>query len=190
MKNRFSIRRSKLSTKILLSLFLLLLIMVAVVWRQDYQRLHSAWPHSVGAERDLNQLQSCVANPQDQCIGAPAVDFYPRGSEAATNPDWAGYVGNLKEIMGRITKINDTSVILQTTSGRLFTVNFPIDAVTSFNQAHADSTQPLQVAMGDALFVRYSEASNFHDTTITSQQLFDSALLLKGAVKTGPLEKY
>jgi len=66
-----------------------------------------------------------VGNPIDQCISTPSADFWPIGSEGATNP-YLKYptTSSPNEEMGRI--INDASdtIQLKTSSGRIIAVDY------------------------------------------------------------------
>lgn len=126
---------------------------------------------------DGNALHPCTGNPQDECKGSPSIDFYPGGSEAATNPEFENQ-GEMKEIMGRITGIDGKTVSVKSSSGRTFVVQFPIDAVAEFNTSRSPNYQNIKVVVGDMLHIDYSKVSGADEMTIMAKELSRSSLLL------------
>ncbi len=133
-----------------------------------------------------NSPQPCLGNTHDECKVAPSVDFYPTGSEGASNPDYTAS-GDQKEIMGRIQSISTKSIVIKSSSGRIFTVNFPINAASNFDSVRDDYT----VEVGDMLYVAYNESPGSSSLTIEPSQLQRSVLLLNEVkVKTDAPTKY
>lgn len=130
----------------------------------------------------------CVGNEQDTCIGAPSIDFYPGGTEDASNPDYKGDVGRGKEIMGRITAHNGKSIAVKTSSGRTFTIEFPVDPIETFNTQRSSNYQNMLVTTGDMIYAWYSEKIDQADTTVRSSQMYRSNLIIKPAqdLKSNP----
>jgi hypothetical protein len=142
------------------------------------------------ANASNGQLYPCINNPQDSCISTPSVDFYPGGSESSTNPNYKpGASDTLKDIAGRIASASGNSLILHTTSGRDFTINYPIDTITSFN-TNRSANYGFTVSVGDELYVRYSEARDAHTPIIQMSQLQSSAIIMRGNPKASALTKY
>lgn len=139
-----------------------------------------------------NALRACDGNASDECKTAPSIDFYPGGSEGATNPKFNSSAGDFKEIMGRITTFDSFSIILSTTSGRLFTIQFPLNSIAEFNTNRSPNYQGLQVTAGDMVYVSYVEPPHLSGTTVSAEQLFKSSLILKDTnPKTNlTIEKY
>ncbi len=159
--------------------------------RRDYYDALSPAEKSTAGGISGNTLHPCTGNAEDECKGAPSIDFFPGGSEDAHNPEFQD-TGKYKEIMGRITAIRGKEVDIKTSSGRIFTVAFPIDAVTDFNQSRSPNYQDLKVSLGDALHVDYVKALGANGPTISAQELNRSSLLLKdhNPKTTDLMEKY
>jgi hypothetical protein len=97
----------------------------------------------------------------------------------------------LKSIAGRIVSLEGTIITIKTSSGRTFTVHFPIDAASNFNATRAQHYEGLTVREGSMLTVHYYEADAAHTTDIPANKLGKSSLMLnldQGA--KGPLKAY
>lgn len=169
----------------IVSLLLVVTLSLAIIYGRSIGDTNKT--DDISVTIDGNTLHPCTGNPADQCKGAPSIDFYPTGSEGASNPEYNGN-GAQREIMGRITKASDKTITIKTTSGRLFAVTFPIDPINNFNVVRTDT----YAAIGDMLHIDYSEQADLHSTNIRPQQIFKSSLLIKlDNPKTDPtIKKY
>jgi hypothetical protein len=135
---------------------------------------------------DPNTLHACVGNLTDECIATPSIDFWPTGSEASSNPDYAN-IGEPKEIMGRIVSNNGNALQIKTASGRVFNIEYPINALENFNKNRAPYYK-LQVETGDMIYVEYRSTGS--NPTIRTSEIFKTSLILTGNVKAGGTHKY
>lgn len=160
----------------------LILALFTTVYIRTHAKLKDAQDKSSNTQSpaviDGTSLYPCGNNTIDQCKGAPSIDFWPGGSEDASNPDFAADSGDTnKEIMGRITQTDGNNLILKTSSGRLFTIAYPLDTVANFNAIRA-SNYNLTVETGDMIIVTYAEQASQQSTTIPTTKIRRSSLLL------------
>lgn len=132
------------------------------------------------AETTQMNDKTCYGNAADTCDVLPAADFYPSGSEDALNPAFnSGVNDDRREIAGDITQVSGNTVTLKTTSGRVFRVKFPIDAVTWFNENRLANYPGLPaVGVGSTLAVMYGQPTGHASTTLEPNQLISSQLKL------------
>lgn len=128
---------------------------------------------------ETSSSHPCAGNSGMTCISAPSIDFYPGGSEGASNPAYKGSLGDGKEIMGRISAHNGTSLVLTAANGNAFSVEFPVDPIETFNTQRSQYYQGVTVGKGDVVYVWYTEAPGQSSTTIQASQLYSSSLILK-----------
>jgi hypothetical protein len=103
-------------------------------------------------------------------------------------------LGTGKEIMGRISASSGAQLTLTTTLGTTFTVNFPVDPLTTFNTQRSQYYQNMTIGLGDTIYVWYTESQGQSSTSIRADQLFRSSLILRDSnLKANPdaaLQKY
>jgi len=135
---------------------------------------------------------SCQGNRGEICIGVPSVDLWPTGSEDASNPELSTNSNDsMKNIEGRIQSIDGKQIVIKSSSGRLFTINFPIDAVAHFNTTRSRHYNNIKVAKNDMLFVTYFEPSSKKSLDIPVTKLQGADLLIKvGQGPLGAVEKF
>jgi hypothetical protein len=123
---------------------------------------------------------------------APTVDLYPAGSEGAENPEYVRRTGETwKSIGGEITAATNTTMTLTTTSGRTFTVHFPLDAVSWWNETIASNYGNYRVGIGDTVRVDYSESAKISRTTIEASQILHSVLAIDPTIPASqPIQRY
>jgi hypothetical protein len=160
----------------------------ATMSRHNFNEMTAAEKQAFLHPVNENALHPCVGNPIDQCISTPSADFWPIGSEGATNP-YLKYptTSSPNEEMGRI--INDASdtIQLKTSSGRIIAVDYPLDPVANFNTNYA-AGYDFKIGIGDEIFVNY--IGSMTNNTIRTNQIMTSTIVLKGNAKTGPVVKY
>jgi hypothetical protein len=124
----------------------------------------------------------------DQCIATPSIDFWPAGSEGASNPYLESSTNTTGEIMGRIVNDSTDTLQLKTSSGRIISVVYPLNSVSNFNTNYGPN-YGLDVDLGDEIYVSYS-GSMTQNNTINTNQIISSSLIIKGNVKAGTSTKY
>lgn len=134
-----------------------------------------------------NVLHACVGNLTDQRIVTPSIDFWPGGSERASNPYLVSSVTSLNEIMGRITNDIGNDLELRTTSGHTITVTYPLNALSNYNDNYAPH-EGVNIDTGDMIYVSYD--GKIQNYTIATDQIISSSLILKGNAKLGQMTKY
>ncbi len=144
-----------------------------------------------GIKNSLNQV-SCSGNSRDVCISAPTVDLYPAGSEGASNTflrEQKDEVG--KSIGGIITDIHGQNIQLRTSSGRAFTVIFPVPIQSWWNQNIGPNYGNYQIGLGDTVRVDYVESASQGSMTIGSDQIVSSVLAIDPSVpSSNPIRRY
>jgi hypothetical protein len=136
-------------------------------------------------------IHTCMGNSQDTCTFTGGVDLFPAGSEGATNPAARALPNSeAKEIAGAITAIRPHSVDIKTSSGRSFTINYPSDPVSYFNQHLSANYNNAKVEIGDSIMTWYSETKGQHNTTINAEQIHRTQLIIEFFGKSDPIKKY
>jgi hypothetical protein len=142
-------------------------------------------------------LNPCMGNEQDECVGAPSIDFWPAGSEGASNPVYDNNSPAItKEIGGIITTSNQSVITLRTTSGRTFTVTYPEDEISWWNQTISPNHQNYQIGIGDTLDIIYNQSIDPAATDIQPSQIMRSSLAIKygldksKGITDPPVERY
>ncbi len=153
----------------------------------------------------VTRISTCHGNPQDRCSFTGSIDFFPSGGgETAQNPLFTPMppldlktLENkthdkriMKQIAGVLTEINDKSVKIKSSSGRIFTVNFESNPAEEFNQSRTQYYNDERVTLGDTIIVSYSERDDQYETTINVNQIFDADLMIEVAGKSDPIKKY
>ncbi|PID31713.1 hypothetical protein CR970_04345 [Candidatus Saccharibacteria bacterium] len=131
------------------------------------------------APRGQNATAPCIGNEQDFCITGPTVDLYPAGSEGAVNPelqqaDNAGWLS----IGGVVTDARGNTISLHTTSGRAFTVTFPVEIRSWWNTNIGPNYQGLAFGVGDTVRVDYVAVGDRLPVAIGPDQILGSALAI------------
>jgi signal peptidase I len=156
--------------------------------RHDFNSLSSAAKQVFLDPVNENALHPCGGNTIDQCIATPSIDFWPVGSEGASSSYVKMPTTNPDEIMGRIVTHVGDNLEIKTTSGRTFTIVYPIDALANFNNNYA-AGYGITVSTGNEVYVNYY-GSKSSSTTIATNQIMSSSLILKGNGKASPVELY
>jgi len=136
-------------------------------------------PDSKMAKEHIPSLQPCMGNTDSQCPTPPSIDFYPSGSENSFNPLFDRRNQNRKEMGGKIIAINGKSVELQTSDDKIFTINFPINAVDEWNASRSPNYDDYKVGIGDTLMIRYGETNEQSSRSITPTQIMTSVLVVR-----------
>lgn len=137
----------------------------------------------------------CHGNEADDCIFAPSVDFWPAGSEGATNPVLVrSESAEGKEIGGVITASNQNVITIRTTSGKTFTITYPEDEISWWNQNISSNYDNYQVGIGDTLAITYLEAKAESSNNIQTSQIIRSNFAIKQVSSKAdmalPIERY
>jgi hypothetical protein len=156
----------------------------ATISRHNIQEMTPAERQGFYHPVNEDVLHSCTGNPQDQCIATPSIDVWPGGSEGASNPYLNQSSGSDNEIMGRISNDTTDTLQLKTTSGRIISVAYPLNAISNFNENYA-SGYNLTITDGDEIYVSYMGSMKSGDTIETSQ-IISSSLILKNESATYP----
>ena len=156
----------------------------------------------------VTRIRTCDGNPEDRCSFTGSIDLFPSGGDEANsiNPAFKQNPKSCmtsdfdksndpncrwsKVIAGVLTEINEKSVKIKSSSGRIFTVNFGSDPVGEFNKSRAQNYDNKQIMLGDTIVVNYAEADNKHTTTIENNQIFDADLVIEFSTKSRPAKKY
>lgn len=144
-----------------------------------------------GKQNQIAQREACMGNPQDSCVQTAAVDLYENYPTDQILPDSNGEVPfDNREIQGIIIDHSGTTLKIQSSSGRIFTLKTPRDIVSNFNLNRSAGYNNVTVGKGDMLMVRYAV-----DKTSTSLELGPSEirsvyLALSMIQKGDPIQKY
>lgn len=120
----------------------------------------------------------CFGNPPDVCIGVPSIDLYPAGSEGATNPELVKPKDSQwRDIGGTVSSIDGKSLRFITSSGRNFTIIFPVEIESWWNQ-NIGPGHKYTFGVGDTITVSYIESMRQRSTTINANQIGSSSITL------------
>lgn len=132
----------------------------------------------------INQLavrELCQGNPDDTCINVPSVDIvYGKGRFDDKNQVTG------KTIEGKLIETADDKIKIETSSGKLFTVEVTADDIAAFNHKQPQ----FAIEKGDYINVRYTEKSDQHSNVITKDKLQLASLILDGIGKANINSKY
>ncbi len=157
--------------------------------RHRFNKMTSAEKQAFLHPVNENVLHACTGNAVDQCIATPSIDFWPVGSEGASNPALRLYTAApISEIMGRIVIDITNNLQLKTSSGRIVTVAYPLNTIDNFNTNYA-SGYGVQATKGDEIYLSYTGPMATNNT-INTDQIIRSTLIIKNNGKLGPTEKY
>lgn len=132
----------------------------------------------------------CLGNTEDSCVFAPSVDLYPNGIDGpGSNPELRTQSDDMeKEIGGIISAHSGKSITIKTTSGILFDITFPIDAISAWNNQNKDANYIISV--GDTVALYYAEPANLHSHAISSSQIKESVLAIHESKSEDKIERY
>lgn len=143
--------------------------------------------YSTSRQYMVAERQVCYGNTGESCVLGASIDVYPRDGEnnlAPTAP------GDPYEIQGEIVSHNGNNFELKASSGAIYSIAAPIDAVTEFNAKYSGNYEGARIELGDKLLVRYSQNENDDHKVVLSEQVQSIVLLIELAEKTDPLKKY
>jgi hypothetical protein len=121
----------------------------------------------------------CAGNPGDLCQDAPVRDYWPSGSEASLNKEYAAPAGSaLKEIGGALESTSGNTITLRTTTNRLVRITFPLDTIAFWNSQRAANNPQLQIGFGDILVVTYGEPEGQRSSEVGPKQIYRSTVAL------------
>jgi hypothetical protein len=137
--------------------------------------------------------QDCMNNKPERCVLAPTVDLYPSPGESMENPEYkTDENSTMKEIGGVMQRFSGKTVTIKTTSGKLYSITFPIDVITWWNQERSPDYDGYQLSNGEIITVMYLEPLNEHSTEIKPSQIFGSRFAIDPKPKsdTSPIKRY
>jgi cytoskeletal protein RodZ len=140
------------------------------------------------AWQSLTEIDACMGNPSNNCLTgyAGSIDLF----EPASNPNPPSD-GTTKEIQGVITAINGATVIIQSSSGSLYTITAPSDVISAYNTNKAKQYYNSQfVTVGKSLDVIYIESADKHAQTISPSQIEGISFMLELVSKGSPVTAY
>lgn len=123
--------------------------------RHNFNKMTAAQKQALQNPVDENSLHDCKGNASDKCIATPSIDFWPGGSESASNPDLKLSDSEPNEIMGRIIDSSTNVLKLKTSSGSVISVTYPVNPVNVFNSERS-SNYGFKINDGDEIYVSYS----------------------------------
>lgn len=133
----------------------------------------------------------CDGNPQDSCLNGGSVDIYQDLSlyDKFTKEQQA--VVTVRTLQGEIVSHTGNSLVLQTSSGRRFTLSLPYDILAQFNTHQSSGYNNIQIGIGDTLNVDYYDTNkDTHSTSLDSAHIATVTLAIDFINKTDPLKKY
>ncbi len=138
------------------------------------------------AWQSLTERATCAGNPNDTCLTGfiGGIDLYDGSASVDSSKSEA------KEIQGTVTQLNGKSVIIQSSSGSLFTIMTPSDVIGTYNTIKAGQYNNQIVKVGSTLRVNYTEATDQHAKTVTSDMLMFMYLQTEQVGKSDPLSAY
>ncbi|MAU33944.1 hypothetical protein CL689_01790 [Candidatus Saccharibacteria bacterium] len=144
-----------------------------------------------GKQNQIAQREACMGNPQDSCVQTAAVDLYENYPTTQILPDDNGELPfDNREIQGIIIDHNGTTVKIQSSSGRIFTLTTPSDIVTNFNLYRSSEYNNITVQKGDLLLVRYAVDRSSTSLELSSSEIRSVYVALNMIQKGDPVQKY
>lgn len=138
---------------------------------------------------------ACRENPSLTCLKASNINhvtlIVTRGGYSPGRYDGTPQ----RELQGRVKEYTDTTIILEASGGKLYTIQTPWNVVQKYNTstvyglATLDSiyskTNPedLKIKAGDMLEINYSEQANVYSTNISWDQLGTVQLMVERTVR-------
>lgn len=119
------------------------------------------------AWQSLAERTTCLGNPNDSCLTGyvGGIDVY-YGTASVEDAQ------QMKEIQGVVTKLSGKTTTIQSSSGTLFTIILPYDAVSEYNNGRAKQYYNDQtVKLGSTLRISYIEPQSASNKTIKAEQL-------------------
>lgn len=144
-----------------------------------------------GKQNQIAERNACMGNPQDSCVQTAAVDLYENYSTSPVLPDSNGEAPfDYREIQGIIIEHNTTSLKIQSSSGKIFTLTTPNDIVAAFNINRSTEYNNIKVEKGDVLMVRYSVDKSSTSLELRASEIQSIYLALSMIQKGDPVQKY
>lgn len=131
----------------------------------------------------ITERQSCMGNTDESCVQAQAIDVYS-GSPGVTSNE------QRRIVQGIITSHNDTTMKIESSSGKEITLVTPTDIVTEFNQKKAPLYGGVKVEAGDLLQVRYIVGRNSSGLELSPSNIESIQLLIDAPKRGQDVDKY
>lgn len=144
-----------------------------------------------GAKQDtIYEIQPCMNNSGETCPKEypGGIDVFPRGSEAAVNPDLTPATATtiLRDINGVVTDISGDAVTIKSNKGNAFTIHIDRQIIDSYNQdapkLHSPKNDSEQAKVtlhpGSWVSVTYLQEANSDPRTISQAHIFKLFLLI------------
>jgi hypothetical protein len=142
-------------------------------------------------QNQIAEREACMGNPQDSCVQTAAVDLYENYPTTVTLPNSNGEPPfDSREIQGIIIDHSGTTVKIQSSSGRTFTITTPSDIITNFNLYRSAEYNNITVQKGDLLMVRYAVDKSSTSLELSSSEIRSVYVALNMIQKGDPIQKY
>lgn len=196
MKER--LQKKRIDAKVLAFIFIIAAILSAIYFFnvsktdpkvKESPKTEQAVNNKMNADH-IPTMQPCMNNEEIQCAGPPSIDFWPSGSEDASNHSYDRSSGSIKEVGGKITAINGNIVSLQATDNQIYEILFPVNAVEEWNTNRSPNYKNYKVGVGDTLNIRYGESRQSNRTIQPSQILTSSLAIRMIGGADGTIERF
>jgi hypothetical protein len=142
-------------------------------------------------QNQIAERSACMGNPQDSCVQTAAVDLYENYPTELILPDENGEPPfDSREIQGIIIEHTGTTLKIQSSSGRIFTLTTPLDIVADFNVNRSAEYNNITVEKGDMLMVRYAVDKTSTSLELGPSEIRSIQLELSMIQKGDPVRKY
>ncbi|HSW74885.1 MAG TPA: hypothetical protein VLG16_03375 [Candidatus Saccharimonadales bacterium] len=146
-----------------------------------------------GLQNGLTELPPCMGNAGEYCPSTASIDVYPReGGEGAVNPQLVDVdPSKNREISGMVTELNDATLKLRSSSGKIYMVSVPGDGFSQYNRQYAPAySDDATLRIGSNVSVLYSMSAKTSAQNISASQVIKVRLMLDGDVKQGTDQQY
>ena len=142
-------------------------------------------------QNQIAEREACMGNPQDSCVQGAAIVLYENYPTAPILPDDNGEVPfDSREVQGIIIDHSGTTLKIQSSSGRVFTLNTPRDIVSDFNRTRSAEYNNVTVEKGDMIQVRYAVDKASTSLELGPSEIRSVYLELNMIQKGDPIQKY
>ena len=138
------------------------------------------------AQQSIAERTTCANNAPDICVSTGSVDLY---TGKAKTPAGSGD-GITRAIQGTIVSHDESSVVLKSTTGRVFTFIVPYDVIADYNKNRSQNYNNTIIGEGDIIYVMYLDRPGSTSLTADHNQIVTMQYLIELVSKQDPLKKY
>jgi hypothetical protein len=146
--------------------------------------------YSQDMQAKLSLRVPCEGNPSDSCVRNSAGLMIYSYTSDENDPTKPAIPNPIVYIEGLITKYNDTSLQIKTSSGRLLTFKTPAHFIDSFNEHPKEHFEDVKLAVGDMLSIAYNSTASTGNQTIELKAISYMRVMFNSSTKVGENVKY